>query len=333
LAYGWFLKDIYLGYDESVDVISPIIDILNPDNDEIIHSRPTLKISIKDNIKIDESKIALYIDDQSIRSKDFDFDEDKGVLKFEWDTLQYEDGKYEIIVIAYDLEGNRAEKTIKVEVNNSLFYWLLLTLSGSDKSRPEIWNFWFPIILLILIIALIGFLVIMVKKKRNAIWVKGSRNQRLGKTKMENLDKGHVIKKLEAVSMEEELKRPIILHCKYCKSWFYNDKSEFDIFCPLCGYDQIYASYNCLNCNNWYFKEAPREDYYCPKCATFEKIRKSKYQKLNIFKKKEKEINKKESVRLIRREKIEIEEILANKGKILRYFQPKPKTKYDILNL
>jgi len=112
--------------------------------------------------------------------------------------------------------------------------------------------------------------------------------------RLSDVDKDQIIKKIEIVSQDEELERPLTLHCKNCKSWFSSE--EFDIICPICEHDQIYAAYICKNCNKYYFKEEPGENYYCK--------------------------NKKcEGIRLIRREKADIQNLLAEKGKILRVFE------------
>ena len=109
--------------------------------------------------------------------------------------------------------------------------------------------------------------------------------------------------------------------------------SDFDIICPICSNDQIYAAYNCMNCGRWAFKDETKEDYYCLKCASFETIKGTDGKKFKRYQKKEKIINKRESVRLIRREKDGIEGILEEEGKILKRFEPKKKNKLDILNL
>ncbi|MFX1350347.1 MAG: hypothetical protein ACFE92_16880, partial [Promethearchaeota archaeon] len=109
---------------------------------------------------------------------------------------------------------------------------------------------------------------------------------------------------IELVEHEEELARPLTLYCKSCRSWFYS--SKFDILCPNCGYDQIYAAYLCENCNKWSWRDEPRENYYCKNKTC-------------------------EGVRLIRREKEEIQEILAQEGKVLKKFESKKK-KFSILD-
>ena len=327
---GWFLYDVYIGYDKSTDLVPPTIKMRNLKTNKIVHSVFEMEISVKDDVSIDKSRLSLYINDESISRDDFDYDKETGILKYKWNTLQYEDGEYEIKVIAYDKEGNRVEKTKVVYVNNSLLYWLQLTITGSNESKPEIWNVMVPIMLLLIILAGIGWILLV--RKRNILMYKSKRAV-ITETKTKGLNKDQIIKKINRLNIEDELKRSVTLHCKFCRSWFYQESSNFDIICPLCSNDQIYVAYNCMNCSKWTFKDEAKEDYYCRKCASFEKIKTSNNKKIKKFHRKEKILIKKESVRLIRREKDDIEEILEKEGKILRRFEPKKKSKLDILNL
>ena len=78
------------------------------------------------------------------------------------------------------------------------------------------------------------------------------------------------------------------------------------MICPVCEHDQIYAAYNCPNCGKWFFKDEPGENFYC-KSKTCE------------------------GVRLIRKEKEEVQEILAKEGNIPRKFKSKIK-KFSVLD-
>ncbi len=329
---GWFLYDIYIGYDKSTDLVPPTIKMRNIKRNEIVHSVVEMEISIKDDVGIDRSRLTLYINDESISSDDFDYDKKSGILTYKWNTLNYEDGEYEIKVIAYDKEGNRVEKSKTVYVDNSLFYWLQLTLTGSQESKPEIWNNLVPIMLLIITLVFAGW-ILLVRKRKKERWIQISKRAVISEVKTQGLNKEQVIKKINRLHIEDELKRPITLHCKFCRSWFYQESPEFDIMCPLCNNDQIYVAYNCMNCNKWTFKDETKEDYYCHKCAKFEKIKDINKKNFKRYRKKEKILNKRESVRLIRREMNEITEILEKEGKILRKFESKKKSKIDILDL
>ena len=130
------------------------------------------------------------------------------------------------------------------------------------------------------------------------------RDNRAEKIRLREINRNQVVKKIELINKEDELKRSLTLYCKYCKSWF--SSKDFDIICPKCDNDQIFVAYLCENCNKWIFKDEPREDFYC------------KHKKC-------------EGIRLIRREKAEIKNFLAQKGNILREFKKKIK-KFSILD-
>ena len=97
---------------------------------------------------------------------------------------------------------------------------------------------------------------------------------------------------------EDELSRPLTLHCKFCGSWFESEKADY--LCPICEHDQIFVAYNCMNCGKWYFKDEPREEYFCKNKSCL-------------------------GVRLVRRELNEVKEILGKDGIYLRKFEHKDK--------
>ena len=146
---------------------------------------------------------------------------------------------------------------------------------------------------------------VVISEKRGKIWFEKIRNTRAEKVRLRDIDKDQLIKKIELIEQDEELKKPITLHCKACKAWF--TSSKFDIICPICEHDQIYASYNCQSCGKWFQFDDPGENYYC-KTKTCE------------------------GVRLIRRDKEEIQELLTREGKVLRKFKIK-ENKFSILDL
>jgi len=161
--------------------------------------------------------------------------------------------------------------------------------------------FWIMVIGLSIFSGLIIYVV--VKKKKN-IWFSKRRALDAEKVRLENIDRDQIIKRIELLEPDEERRRPLTLYCRYCKSWY--QSSKFDYICPNCEHDQIYVAYNCLNCGKWYFKNEPTQDYYCS--------------------------NKRcEGVRLIRREKSEIESLLAKEGKVLKTFKKKNK-KFSVLD-
>ncbi|MFX1504376.1 MAG: hypothetical protein ACFFDH_25680, partial [Promethearchaeota archaeon] len=163
---------------------------------------------------------------------------------------------------------------------------------------------WGLFIILAISVIVIGVVIYYVSEKKGKMWIGRIKDSRAEKIRLQNIDKDQVIKRIELIEPEVEESRPLILYCKFCRSWF--ESMKFDIMCPNCEHDQIYAAYNCPNCGKWSWKDEPGENYYCK--------------------------NKKcEGVRLIRREKEEIKELLANEGKFLREFKSKKK-KFSVLD-
>jgi len=288
LGYGWLLSNIYLGYDKTTDFIAPTIEIINPLSDEKVSLFTRITANISDNIEIDDNRIDVYINDKIVDRSLLKFNPGTGVLSFEWDTTLYNDGNYIVMVVAYDIEGNRAESVVHVEVENGLINF-------------QTWGIWFLIIFSVIIVGIISYFL---AEKYGKFSFRHRRNIFAEKLRLKELDKEKVIKRIEVIETPEENKNPLILHCKYCQSWF--ESSKFNYMCPKCDHDQIYIAYNCINCGKWYFKDKPGENFYCK--------------------------NKKcRGVRLVRREIEEIKELLKEKGIFLRKFEYKNK-KFSILD-
>jgi hypothetical protein len=287
LGYGWLLTNIYIGYDSSLDFIHPEIEIISPESGITVKSLISIKASILDNIGLDESRIYILLNNKSVNRNKLNYNSTTNFLEFNWDTTQFVDGKYEIRIVAYDKEGNKAESFIIVTVFN--MSW---------------WRNWGIYIIIISVAIVSGIGLFVFSEKKGKIWVQNLKNIRAEKIRLKDIDKDQVIKRIQLVEKEEEMKRPLTLYCKSCRSWFLSE--NFDIICPVCEYDQIYTAYNCLNCKKWSFKDKPGENYYCK--------------------------NKNcEGVRLIRREIEEVQEILAKEGKFPREFKSKSK-KFSILD-
>lgn len=311
-GYGWLLCNVYIGYDKATDFIAPTIDITNPEDMVTVSEVVTIEAEISDDRALDTDRFQLYINDENVEKEDLTFDSDSGVLSYEWDTTTIEDGMYEILIVAFDEEGNRVEASIVIYVDNGVFNW--------DK--------WGPWIIGIIVAVVIGVILFLIAEKKGKGWVKNYKEAKVEKSRLQEIDKDQAKKQIEIIELEEELKRSLTLYCKFCNSWFSSNK--FDIMCPVCEHDKVFAAYNCINCGKWEFTDKPGEDYYCPKCTPVDKVRSQK--RFKRFRKKEKVINEKAGVRLIRREREEVEEILAKEGKLLREFEIKKK-KVGILDL
>ena len=288
IGYGWLLSNIYIGYDKSTDFIAPEIQILNPDPNIVVKSLVNVQAQITDNLELDESRIYIFLNNESVDLSKLKFNGTTNILEFNWNTIQFDDGIYELKVIAFDKEGNKAESFIIVTVNN--MRW---------------WQMWGPYIIILIVAITLGGILFIISEKKGKIWIENIKNARAEKVRLKDIDKDQAIKRIELIEDEEELSRPLTLYCKSCRSWF--SSTKFNIICPECDHDLIYAAYNCSNCGKFQFFDEPGENYYCKSKSC-------------------------EGVRLIRREEDDIQEILAKEGKILRKFRSK-KAKFSILDI
>jgi hypothetical protein len=149
----------------------------------------------------------------------------------------------------------------------------------------------------------VGLIIFAYSRKKRRLWINKIRNINAEDARLMYGDKEQILEKVELIEPKGIEEKPLILYCKFCKSWF--ESNQFGIICPLCEHDQIYMAYNCYNCGKWYFKDEPRDNYLC-------KNRKCK------------------GVKLVRRELKEVKEILGNKGIYLRKYELKKK-KFSIL--
>jgi hypothetical protein len=288
LGNGWLLSNIYVGYDEDTDFISPNIQLISPSSGDTVNSNTLVKAYISDNIEVDNSRIYLYLNNKIVENNLVNFNSETGVLVFNWDTTLSIDGQYQIKVVAYDKEGNRAESSVNVKVENGFF-------------NLRTWGPWLLIIASLIVIGIVAFLI---AERRGKIRFKNRNTLNAEEVRLKHIDRDQVIKRIELIETQDEQNKPLILHCKFCRAWFESDK--FNYMCPICEHDQIFVAYNCINCGKWYFKDKTSNEYYCKNKSC-------------------------KGVRLIKREKEEIQNILNKKGIFLRKYEPK-KRKFSILD-
>jgi len=248
LGFGWLLSDIYIGYDKNTDFIDPEIIILKPENNDLLNSITEIEALITDNSNIDTSRIYLYLNNKLVDSQYYNYNVETGIFNYQWDTTYSNDGLYQLKLIVFDEEGNRAEQSISVMVENGFINW----------------HTWGPWIIIIIGAVIIGITLFFIAEKKGKIWIKRMRNVNAENLRLKDIDKDQVIKRIELIESEYTQERSLTLHCKYCNAWF--ESKKFDYICPNCEHDTLYVAYNCLNCKKWYFKDEPGENYYCKKC-------------------------------------------------------------------
>jgi len=285
---GWLISDIYVGYDKETDFIAPNIQILNPSDNARISATILFTATISDNKGLDSSRIYVLLNNKIIDKEMINFNLSTGLLSFLWDTTHQTDGNYKVIVRAYDMEGNLGEATLFVIIENGIFNMRM----------------WGPWIILVIVALGLGIFIYFISEKKGKLGINKRHDLNAEKVRLKYIDKEQIKKRIELFESDDLVGRPLILHCKFCKSWF--ESKKFNFICPICGHDQIYAAYNCMNCGKWYYKDEPGDYYFC-------------------------KTKKCEGIKLVRRELEEIKEVLGNKGIYLRKFQQKKK-KFSILD-
>jgi len=276
-GYGWLLSNIYVGYDRSKDHIKPTIIPLNPADGAKVNSIANVQVNISDNEDIDLTKFEIRIDGTLYEPNNMDYNNETGTLSFDWNTQDYSDGWHTIQISAQDNNGNYAEVTINIQVDN-----LLINLLN-----------WSPLIIIIIIGIILILTALFYIIRTDLSFIKKIKNTFSSNALKIDEKEDKIIEKIRQMETAKS-KKSLILHCKYCDSWFYSD--NFDIICPSCGRDQIYVAYKCLNCGKWYFEDEPG-NYMCKFC---------------------------EGVKLIRRNKEEMQEIIGNEyKKVLKEFEIK----------
>ncbi len=98
-------------------------------------------------------KMEIYINDTLVHYQTYD--SEQANISYEWDTTLYEDGKYNVTVVAYDSLGNKGYET--------KFYYV--------ENVPPIQE---PIetTLVVLAIAIISLLIIRIVYKKPSIYLK-----------------------------------------------------------------------------------------------------------------------------------------------------------------
>lgn len=92
-----------------VDNLPPILEIKNPENNEVLNGEIEIETDFNDFSEVE--KIDIYIDNNLIY---------EGVEKtFKLNSLEYEDGRHEIKVIAKDIVGNWESRSIDIEIDNT----------------------------------------------------------------------------------------------------------------------------------------------------------------------------------------------------------------------
>ncbi len=198
-----------------------------------------------------------------------------------------------------DMDGTKEIRVVAYDAEGNRAESILTVFIDNGLLNWNRWGFWI-VILFIGIASAIGLYIFAEKKGKYLVM--RLRNNFAESVRLSEIDKEQVIKIIEEIE-EGDSNNPLTLYCKSCSTWY--SSNEFDIMCPTCKRDDIYVAYNCMNCGKWNFRDEPRNDHFCDKCN---------------------------DIKLLRRSKEEINEILLEKGKIPKPFE-KSRDKISILDL
>ena len=99
---------------KSTDFVHPEISILNPEPDMSLNSIISIEANIIDNIELDESRIYVFLNNRSVDRNKLTYNSNTSILEFNWNTIKYNDGSYEIRIVAYDKEGNKGQVRLQI---------------------------------------------------------------------------------------------------------------------------------------------------------------------------------------------------------------------------
>ena len=100
---------------DSDDDEKPDIDFKNLENGDVLSGTYKVKVDFSDNKDLDEAKFE--IKDEKVKECEIDNKEDE--CDYEWNTTDFTDGEYKIVVKAKDKEGNEKEEDKEITIDNT----------------------------------------------------------------------------------------------------------------------------------------------------------------------------------------------------------------------
>lgn len=131
--YALVLSCLLASCEEEIqDTVAPDISITSP----MLDNKLWLDVSVKADVTDDHlvSKVEFYLDDELLG------EDTEAPYELDFNSKQYEDGMYELKVLAYDGGGNQTEASREIEIFNSL-----LKVSVGDNYASEDLERWIVI--------------------------------------------------------------------------------------------------------------------------------------------------------------------------------------------
>ncbi len=95
------------------DTIPPTVDITSPLNDTYVHGVVSIKVTATDNVGV--TKVVF-----TINGKNYTDTDGTDGWNYNWNTIGFTDGVYNITVTAYDAANNSQNQTISINVDNTI---------------------------------------------------------------------------------------------------------------------------------------------------------------------------------------------------------------------
>jgi len=248
---GWKIKELSININTTKDYNPPQIIFSNIKDGETIQGVLNITIYIQDDSAIDKFRTEMWVDNHQI---DVQLDSNQ-TISLEIDTRPYKNGySLEIIIVVYDIEGNRQFEKIHLIVDNppstisliiySLFGVLGLILLGIYSYKQYIKH----------------KLIKEGKYVRQPTWI-----ERIQQAKFEtNKTREEALMILDQLDLEWEKMQPMRLFCKKCHRMYISP--EFEIFCPHCKESTLYVAKYCPVCKKWNYFDEDTITTQCKKC-------------------------------------------------------------------
>jgi len=235
--------------NRSLDYEIPFIEYTNIFDEIHVSGVINVSIHVSDNVGID--RISIWIDNHETQ-----FAKTNGNISFLFDSTDFTHGeRVEIVVIAYDIEGNRALESISVIIDNPLHpaFIVLFSLAG------------------VLVVGAMVFWVLRERKIRSMLatgdYIRKPNVYDRHVKRVFDRDKIRTesLKILEQIDAKSgwEQQQLLRLHCISCLKNY--SSNEFELYCPNCHQDKLHIAKYCPVCKKWnYFSE--EGSTVCKKC-------------------------------------------------------------------
>ncbi len=250
---GWYIRNIMVNVDESLDKEPPTVIFTNLTPNMIINETFTLEITILDPSGINDNLVTVYINTVSLD----DAVSEDGIIIYELDTTRFRNGNTTISVIAYDTIGNQVIASTYVIIQNQAQIMTWVYVIGSVS------------VLLIGAILLFYFKMYKPAKRKRELameMLSEEDKQRLyEEQRARELEETRIREEAEMATPETEALKSFSYKCSRCSKEFQNRDYIWSMMCPDCNTDTLSLKYQCKLCSRFYYYDTPGE-YFCKEC-------------------------------------------------------------------